>query len=480
MKYGCGEEDLAMRRVRLAGVGMAMVLGASWAVASAQTPPAAQEMGAAQGQAMPGPTLTLRQAVDRALGGSPEAEAAGADVSAAKAGVSLAQTGWMPRLNFVEDMSRGNDPVYVFGTRLRQQQFTQNDFSLNSLNTPTPVGNFATRFSGSWMLFNWMGTQDQIKGARFAAGSAAAMSEQVQQGVVLKVVEAYQAVLFAERRIAVAEHEQATAEALLEDAKSKVKAGLAVDSDRLAAQVNDSERQQELMTAEGDRDVARATLEAAMGSELATGTKLQPIEAKSFPAGVLGDEIASALRTRPDLKALEQAREAQSAGVKAARADFGPQVSAYGNWEMDRDSFAGSGGNNWVAGVQISLDILPMGKRAKLAQEEAARRKAEAQERSGEQQIRLAVQSAYSQHATAERIVKTAEASSEQAAESLRIVQNRYNAGLATITELLRTEDAQRQSQNDYWRAVYGNTVAYAELMYATGTLTPDAAESLQ
>jgi outer membrane protein TolC len=133
-----------------------------------------------------------------------------------------------------------------------------------------------------------------------------------------------------------------------------------------------------------------------------------------------------------------------------------------------------------VAGVQISLDLLPMAKRAKLAEEEAARRKAEAQERSGEQQIRLGVQSAYSQHETAERIVKTAEASTEQATESLRIVQNRYKAGLSTITELLRAEDAQRLSQDDYWRAVYGNTVAYAELMYATGTLTPDAAESLQ
>ena len=50
-------------------------------------------------------------------------------------------------------------------------------------------------------------------------------------------------------------------------------------------------------------------------------------------------------------------------------------MSAYGNWEEDRTSFAGSGGNNWVAGVQISVDILPLGKRAQLAQRE--RREAE-------------------------------------------------------------------------------------------------------
>jgi len=68
----------------------------------------------------------------------------------------------------------------------------------------------------------------------------------------------------------------------------------------------------------------------------------------------------------------------------------------------------------------------------------------------------------------------------EQSAEGLRILRNRYDAGLATMTDLLQTEDAQRQSQNNYWRAAYGNTVAYAALLYTTGQLTPDTVENLQ
>jgi outer membrane protein TolC len=68
----------------------------------------------------------------------------------------------------------------------------------------------------------------------------------------------------------------------------------------------------------------------------------------------------------------------------------------------------------------------------------------------------------------------------DQSAESLRILKNRYSAGLATITDLLRAEDAERQSQSNYWHAVYGNAMAYSELLYATGNLTPDAAEELQ
>ena len=146
-------------------------------------------------------------------------------------------------------------------------------------------------------------------------------------------------------------------------------AGLAVDSDMLAAQVNLSERQQDRIAAEGDADVAWAELEAAMGMDTSSPrATLVPIAARSFPEGNLAEDIASALKARPDLKALQQQTSARIAAVKSAKDSLAPTVSAYGNWEMDKPDFAGDGGNNWVAGVQLNLDILPLGKRAQLAQ----------------------------------------------------------------------------------------------------------------
>jgi len=166
--------------------------------------------------------------------------------------------------------------------------------------------------------------------------------------------------------------------------------------------------------------------------------------------------------------------------VGAAKSDFGPRVSAYGNWEEDQSSFAGSGGNNWVAGVQISVDILPLGRRAQLSRESAAKQKIDAQVAVSQQHLRLEVSQAHIHQKTAELSLETARAAMDQSAESLRILKNRYGAGLATITDLLQAEDAERQSQVNYWHAVYGNAMAYTELLYATGTLTPDAAEELQ
>ena len=424
--------------------------------------------------------LTLREAINQALGHSPEAAIARAGNEEAKAGATLARTQLLPQVNFAEDISRGDDPVYVFGTRLRQQRFTAADFALDALNTPDPIGNFATRVSGSWMAFDSLKTQKEIHRADLFKESSATSAKAVDQQIVFSVIQAYQLALYAQRGIDVASHNQETADALLSSVDDHVKAGLAVESDRMSAQVNVAARKQELIAAQGDLELAWAQLREAMGTPDLKASQLQPIEPHSFPQQPLEQEIATAAKTRPDLMALGQAQSAQASAVGAAKSNFGPRVSAYGNWEEDRASFAGSGGNNWVAGVQISIDILPIGKRAQLAHENAAKQKLDAQLASSQQHMRFEVSQAHIHRQTATLSLETARAAMDQSAESLRILKNRYGAGLATITDLLRAEDAERQSQSNYWRAVYGNAMAYAELLFATGTLTPDAAEELQ
>ena len=422
--------------------------------------------------------LTLRQAIQQALKQNPDADVARAGTQEAKAGAALARTQLIPQFNFTEDMSRGNDPVYVFGTKLRQQRFTMADFDVNALNRPAPVGNFATRFSGSWLAFDSFRTQKLIRSADLMQSSSATSSKAVDQKIVFDVVQAYQGVLYAERQVAVGQHELETAQALLSSVEERVKAGLAVDSDRMSAQVNESAMKQALIAAQGELDLAWAELRLAMGAPDLTQSKLEAIEPKDFPQNSLDQELQAAAKTRPDLAALGQAQSAQALALSAAKMSYGPRVSAYGNWEDDR-STAG-GGNNWVAGVQLNLDILPFSKRAQLAREAAAKARVDAQLNSYQQHVRLQVSQAHIQRQTAKQSLDTAKAAIDQATESLRIIKNRYDAGLATITDLLRAEDAERQSQANYWRAVYGNAVAYAGTLFATGTLTPDAAEELQ
>jgi outer membrane protein TolC len=424
--------------------------------------------------------LALRQAIQLALKQNPDADAARAAAEEAKAGFTLARTQYLPQISFTEDMSRGNDPVYVFGTRLRQQRFTQADFALDALNKPQPIGNFATRISGGWLLFDSLRTQKSVHSADLMHRSAASSAKAVDQRVVFDVVQAYQQVLYAERQVDIAQNELKTAEALMSSVDDHVKAGLAVESDRMSAQVSVAARKQGLIAAHGDLDLAWAQLRIAMGTPEFKASPLQPIEHKDFPRSDFEQELQKALKNRQDLMALGEEQSAQAAVESAARLSFGPRVSAYGNWEDDRQALGGQGGNNWVAGIQISIDVLPIGKRAQLAKEKAIKSRVDAQLSSYQQQVRLQVSQAHIQRQTAELSLETARAAIDQAAESLRILKNRYGAGLATIADVLRAEDAEREAQTSYWHAVYGNTMAYAQLLFATGTLTPDAAEDLQ
>ena len=178
--------------------------------------------------------LTLRQAVDRALEQCPQAAIAHAGDQEAKSVATIARTQLLPHLSFTEDISRGDDPVYAFGTRLRQGQFTQADFALDALNHPPPIGNFSTRFSGSWTAFDSLKTQREIHSADLLRASASLSGEAVGQQIVLSVVAAYQAVLYAQREIDVAQHEQETASALLARWMTTSKRVLAVESDRMS------------------------------------------------------------------------------------------------------------------------------------------------------------------------------------------------------------------------------------------------------
>ena len=425
--------------------------------------------------------LTLPDAVAISLQKNPDMKMAQADVASAQVGSRLARIALLPNLFFNEGALRGNDPIYVFGTLLRQQRFEESNFALNNLNRPTPLNNFVTRFSGNWTAFDSWHSEFEIRRADLAAKSSSDAASRSDQEIVHHTVEAYESILFAMRKAEVAQHDVATAEALQTSSKARVEAGLAVDADQLTAAANLAERQQSLIAAEGRVQIAWAELEAAIGQTIPSGKRnLQPLAERQYDIGPLADTVALAIKTRPDRSSLTKQRDAEHVAVQSARSAFGPQINVVGSWEMDKPTFAGSGGNNWLAGAELRMDILPVAKRENLAAAKIALTRMDAATASADQQIQLEVTRAYFEHQAAQQMLGVARASTAQTEESLRILKDRYEAGLATMTDLLRAEDAERQSRANYWQAVFRNTLTYANLGFATGTLTEDTAGDLQ
>jgi outer membrane protein TolC len=426
--------------------------------------------------------LSLPDAVKIALEKNPLRKAALADTRAAGAGVREARAAIFPRITFSETANRGNDPVYVFGTRLRQQRFTAGDFALNLLNRPTPVGNFATRFGGQWNLFDSFASWFKVSRARYLQQASAQQLERTDQELVYQVVEAYYGLLLAGRQRQVAEQSMRTAQSILDRSKARYDSGLAVESDLLSAQVNAAGRQQQLIAASNAVWLAQAQLADALG--LPNSPAYAPAEALAetqLPLGPLPELETRALGQRPDLRRLQSEQAAQDKGVAAAQASFGPRLNLFAGWEADNPALFTGGGNNWMGGVELQFDLFEGGaKAARLSRERALQDRVAAMRQSAENAVRLDVRRAFYQVDASRQQVDVARAATQQAQESLRINQNRYDSGLATITDLLRVEEATRRAQTDYWEAVYRYRTSYAGLELATGTLNSTSAAVTQ
>ena len=167
--------------------------------------------------------------------------------------------------------------------------------------------------------------------------------------------------------------------------------------------------------------------------------------------------------------------------MKSAKSAFGPQISAFGSWETDRPSIGGAGGNNWLAGAELRLDILPVGKRDNLAAARIAQRRVQAATALADQEIQLEVTRAYYEHQAASQMLKASPLDDcTDRKRACASSQTDMKPGWTTITEALRKWNADRQSRLNYWHAVFQNTLTYANLRFATGTLTADSVEALQ
>ncbi len=213
-------------------------------------------------------SLTLQQAVNIALEKNPLRKAAMADTKVAFAGVRTARSFLMPHVSFSETATRGDDPVYVFGSKLRQQRFTQADFTLNKLNTPLPFGNFSTRFGGTWNLFDSFATWHGIHQAKQMNEAAGHQLDRTDQEIVFRVVSSYYDVLLAAKELEVAEQSAKTAQSIMDRSQARFDSGLTVESDLLTAKVRIAARQQEVIRARNTLEVARAQLNTAMGMPL--------------------------------------------------------------------------------------------------------------------------------------------------------------------------------------------------------------------
>jgi outer membrane protein TolC len=321
----------------------------------------AQTTPSATGSGQP---LTLQEAVRIALKKNPGVRAADAYAQAVQDGITAAKSLRYPRLDFSEGFTRGDNPVYVFGTLLTQRQFTAANFALGFLNTPPPLDDFRTAFTATMPLYDAGQTSRLVRNAKLRAQSAQKGKDRTRQEVVLQVIKAFLNDLLAQENARVAKAAVEMTKGDLERAKARQESGLAVASDLLSAQVQLAQAEEDLLRAQNAAELAQAALNVAMGLPEDAPTSLRgSLSQASFVVGSLEDRQAKALATRPDYLQARLGRQQAANGMRIARAEFLPKVNLFSSWEADNQRFTSRGGNNWAVGATLSFNLFDGGEK---------------------------------------------------------------------------------------------------------------------
>ena len=422
-----------------------------------------------------GTPLTLNDAIQTGLANSPRMAAVQSEVKASVARVSQARSGFLPRVDISESFNRTTNPMWAFGTKLNQEVITTEDFDPARLNGPDAINNFTTSVSVTLPLYdqgkNWIGFSQ----ARLDEKATLLSAKRVRQEVIAGVVVAYQGVLLARENLQVVEKTLETARVHDKVVLSRYESGLVVKSDLLRAEVRIAELEQERLQAQSEVEVAKATLNAAMGTEIDQTFHLTtPLEGEAESPGSLEPWMSKAIENRPDLQQMRLREMIAEKEVKKAKAAHLPGFYLSGSYDINSEDFSDRA-DNYTLGAVMRLNLFSgLGLEAKVREATARLREIEAMVRQMELGIRVETRQAFFMAQSAHERIGVAEAAVAQAEEGMRIVRNRYESGLVTIVNLLDAEVALQQARTNYSRSLHDFKVAMAQLNLGAGIIDED------
>jgi outer membrane protein TolC len=418
-----------------------------------------------------GERLTLDDAVQQALAQNRSLSAVRAGAEEAAARASEARAIFFPRVSFTESWQRGDQPVFVFSSLLSARQFTASNFAIDALNHPDALSFFHGVFSVEQLVFDGGRTRAAVGAAESRRDMADAGVNELALAVVTRVTETYGRVLRAESAHRAAESAVAAAKEDLARAERRRDAGVASDADVLSLAVHLGDVRQRAIQASGEAAIARAELNRLTGAPITRDVTVEEPAAAATVTG--GADLAALLReaeaARPDLRRAQAGVEAAERAADQARATWWPSVVAQAAYLVDGTTFSDRA-SAWVIGGELRWSwSTGGGQAASIRAASHAVTRARAERDDALAAVHVDVVSALRALETAEASEAAARSGVEQARESDRIIRNRFDAGLAGVTEVLRSSTAALDAETRRVGALANRLQAGAALGRALG-----------
>jgi outer membrane protein TolC len=436
--------------------------------------------------------LTVAQAVERALRNYPSIQISQEQLSAAAAGIRLARTAYLPRVDILAQANRGTRNN-VFGQLLPQVPVSV----IPSLSGPV-IGsnNFGSAFGSAlgglitWEPFDFGLREANVAGADASRARAAATVKRTEFEVASAAADACLTLVAAQETVRAA---QAGVDRALETGKAisaQVNAQLRPGADASRAEAEVAAARTQLIQAQQAVEIARATLAGLIG--------IEPREVAMAPGRLLSPPPEQPQQT-PDVASNPIALE-QNAAIEETRAQlhalerswfprFYLEGAVYARGTGAETSGAILGGvnglaptvQNWALGLTLSF---PATDRPALREKEAIAAANMRAEQARARQIATDLRTAWNTAVAAVQGARAASANTPTEVESARTTLQqagaRYQSGLGNIEAVAEAQRLVTQAEIDdalarlsVWRGLLG-------LARAAGDLEPFIAEVSQ
>ncbi len=432
--------------------------------------------GTALGQTAPAPkpaasaaplTLTLQDALARAQTNVPQLLAAISDANAAHEDVQQARAATRPSLSAKSEYlnTQGNG---VFPTG----RFVTND---------------GVHVYRDWAVvhqdFSAAVTRTGIKRAQEAEVLAKARTEITRRGLAATVTRSYYALLTAQRKYATAQQALDEAKRYFDISQNLERGGEVAKSDTVKADLQVAAQDQAFRESKLAMENARLDLAVMLFPDFDQNFNLVDDLALAPALPALPEIQTMAERGNPDLKAANSALRGAGIDVTLARQGYLPSLTADFAYGIEANAFAlhstvaadpqkGPVPNlGFFLTVSLNVPVWDWGTRASKVRQAVLKRNQASVELSAAQRTLVRnLQGFYAEAQTAREQVDSLQHTVDLASESLRLNALRYQAGEATILELVDAQSTLIQARNAYVDGLSRYRLAVANLQTLTGT----------
>lgn len=340
-------------------------------------------------------------------------------------------------------------------------------------NSPKANSAFYGNVAASLPLFTGGKIKYGIQSAEYLIEAAKRSTENDKIAIAYNVSQAYNNLFKANQSIKVLKENLSSSEKRDQAFQRLEENGIIARNDKLKANLQTSNIELQLLEAQNNYSIANINMDLLLG--LPETTEIEIDEnylaelSESMPVSYY---LGEATENRKDLQALDYQIKAAALGTKSAKSENFPTIALTGGYvaaDIPKILTILNAANIGV-GVQYNIDNL-WKKNSSLLKAQAREQQLSANNDLLHDQIKLEVNRDYQNAAFAKKKIMVYEKAAAQADENYRVTKNKYDNGLATITELLDADSAQINSNLNVLNAKADTALAYRKLLQTAGIL---------